>query len=173
MNRASINRRTWTMDYRKANAADGGHSTTRRRFAAGFWVGGGRIAHISTAELKKVRRYIPRGSQVQPWRGASVPAVRAAAPCTGHRGYVTRVGGSRHRIWVWMNSWETINVVAALNGAAVIAGILTITPLAIYGGVICAMLALGAIYLDWRQSQSQWNAVKVEDYWHIMRAWPQ
>lgn len=78
---ASVNARTRTMDYRKADRADGGHRTTRRRFAAGFWTGGGRILHIR-AELALVRRHIPRGVYVQPWNPLRTNVLATGAPAS-------------------------------------------------------------------------------------------
>jgi hypothetical protein len=171
MARASVNRRARTMDYRKANAADGGHVVTRRRFAAGFWAGGGRINHISRAELRRVKREILPGVRVQPW----VRQARVKGPsCTGLSKFQGPIDNELTWTRTWLNSCETNNIVHFTIMAASFVGILCIfIPFAWVAGVSAGMAAIGAEYLALQQDRSPVNATMVQSKYYIVSAYPQ
>ena len=118
-----------TLDYRKAVKAFGeGASRTswRREYAAGWKLGGGKISHVSKAELKKIdqerKEHQPRSSA----KLSSSADLKAKAPnCSGRSGYVKK---NYHTDdwpnWSYFNSCQTNKLIRNFTWCAGGAGLI-------------------------------------------------
>ena len=91
-----------SLNYAKAKKV-GGRKSWRRQFAAGFYWQGGVIKHISKAELKKVKAYLPPSQAGQ---------VKAASPnCQGVTKTVqVRADGLNRIVDNYLDSCRTIDL---------------------------------------------------------------
>jgi hypothetical protein len=98
-----------TLNYAKATKV-GGRTKWRRQFAAGFYWQGGRITHISDAELAEVKKLLP----------PSPAQIANRAPnCRGENKTVVVRHEDEHRIVdTYYDSCETIDLVTAQDEAS-------------------------------------------------------
>lgn len=194
----SLNWKTKTIDYKKADKFDHGRTTFRRKSVAWFAWGGGKIKNISKAERKKVRSYFPKRSHhdvrfedkidaaqtVSPLGASSVDAGPSRAPakagwtCTGTRKVIyvdSRIIKNTYARQIYLDSCAA-NVAQYAAGAGVIAfGVLAFyfppsAEVALWGG---AILGLGALTIELFQDSSSKDAVVIRDDWYNYTIWPQ
>ena len=84
--RKATSRNLETLDYRKARRYDQGRTELRRRYAAGWLYGHKSISHISTAELKKVKKHKPVHEKSWNTPGLLVGADLGTVAASGPRG---------------------------------------------------------------------------------------
>jgi hypothetical protein len=162
-----------TMDYRKADKYDQGHPTARRRVVAGFILGGGKVGHISKAELKRVRAYIPKGN---PYKGLP-KNVFGVPQCEGVSKTVKYHPVPSRNFRIYMNSCDTSLTIFTMTSISVTMGVigaaLAFNPasaaLAFVVGVGAGLVALGAAWLGYLQdtsgSSSTWLRLKYAAVW--------
>ena len=167
----SINKAHTTLDYKKANKYDNGRNTARRQFAAGWLYWGKRISHISKAERKKVRAYLPTTPLPSPallrakgllTADAKADLLKAGLACTGVSKQDTKswpsYGGGDMTADFYFNSCDTDIIIAAGGVAAVLAGVIgAMVKHAAATGIIAVVggiMGLGAVWFDYCQRRS-------------------
>jgi hypothetical protein len=139
------------LDYRAADTYDRGRVTFRRKFAAGVLVSGGRITHLSKAERRRVRAYIPKGD---PYRALPHDA-RDRPKCQGYSGDLVRKKPRPRHTEVWYNSCQTALIIFASTSIAALVGVLGVFPLLTFTAVVVsAIVALGTAYIAYRRDLS-------------------
>lgn len=164
------------LDYKKANKYDKGRTTARRKFAAGFLWAGGKITGISSAELKKVKKYIPK--KRAPYHKLSDARFLPDAPkkCTGVTKYRdVYVKGPAFDRRYYLNSCDTDLLLASTDSAAILAGVIAvlIPPSAPGSGAVAGFLLIGNKYITYQQGRSDLDAIIIRDYTHLLTVQPQ
>lgn len=169
----AVSKKRKTLNYVTANKYDKGRVTARRKFAAGYWWAGGRITHISKAELAKVKTYRPKHKR--PRGAASFASTDGAlnaqiARCTSRSAVYKHVNGSKFYNVIFYNSCETKAVIDALNSAALLAGVVALVQpeAAPLSGAVAALLVIGGTTVSYYADISEVNAIVVNDHWHIV-----
>jgi hypothetical protein len=152
-----------TMDYRVAKKVFGSSSrdiSWRRQYAAGWKLGGGKVAHVSKAELKKIEKVRKRSQSPVPHPDAQVAACTGVS---GHKFLDPKKDDYYHADY--LNSCETNRVIRNLGwcvGAAGLIGAMAGHPGV---GAIMALFIFGcggtAGWVSTAQANSDLNAVIV------------
>jgi hypothetical protein len=113
---ARIARRAMSKSGRTLNYAEatkvGGRAKWRRQFTAGFYWQGGRVTHISDAELAEVKSFIPPSQAV---------ITQRAPNCQGvNKTVVVRHDARRRIVDTYYDSCETLDLIFAREEAAIV-----------------------------------------------------
>lgn len=168
------------LDYAAAKKHDSGEAQVRRKFAAGWVIAGGRIAHISRAERSKVDAYVDAHGGCLSCRPAAEPGTPPARPdpggrvCTGRSERTYRFSGvPTLATWqsadLYLNSCETDDLILQLDDISIEGGIVsllmtTTAALVIPGviaGVVSGIFALTSNHVDHWQRRSSRHAVLI------------
>lgn len=174
----AINKSRTTLDYGKANKYDKGKVTLRRQFAAGWLWSGKKISHISSAELKAVKREIPAQAlahkplKTKAYGLALVgPAKAANSKCTGVTKSVQKAAkGKPWDWWYYYNSCKTNDIKFWLKVGAGAAGVVAalFPPSAPLTVTVAALLVVGQDWIDNKQANSPVDAVIIRDHFHLV-----
>lgn len=164
--RKSVTNKGKTLNYRKANKYDNGRTTARRQVAAAYLWAGKKITNVSKAELKKIKKYVPKKKRPRKFDARTeiqdLKILLDANPaCTGKSGWRTLYDkhGSRRGWAVYLNRCETANLKAGALTVAFVTGILAISvsskpPAAAALGTVAAIAGLGGGVIDILQDYS-------------------
>lgn len=168
----AVNKAHNRLNYKTANRYDKGDYVARRKMAAGFLAGGGKVTDISSAELKKVRKYLPKKHR------ASNSRTLGDAPkrCTG----VTKVKdyyikGPAFDVRYYFNSCDTDFIKDATDSIAIALGIVAalFPPSAPAVGAAAGIVLLTKLAVSNAQNRSDLNAIILRDYTHLLWLYPQ
>ena len=164
--RNSVSNKGKTLDYKKANKYDKGRTAARRQVAAAYLWAGKKVTNIGKAELKKVKKYVPKKKRPRLFDARTpVENLRilwdANPACTGRSGWKTLYDkyGARRGWALYLNKCETANLKAGAVTVGFVTGVLAISmaskpPAAAALGTVAAIAGLGAGVIDTLQDYS-------------------
>ncbi len=168
----SVDRRSRVLDYRYADKNDENKVWERRRTVAGWMMGGGKVAHISQAELKRVKAVIARGDAY-----AEIRAQSGELRCRGKSG--VHFYGKWMDMKIWLDSCETarmifIGTVVAIAVGTILSAVFATNPatapLALITLICGAIIGVGVAYLDYLAARSTYNAVWTREKYFLLWA---
>ncbi|MGI3781013.1 MAG: hypothetical protein ACRYG2_09565 [Janthinobacterium lividum] len=153
-----------TIDLRRAEKYDGGHTTSRRQSLAGWLYAGGKISHMSTAERKRTLSFIHKGNAY-----ASLPHTSAGKViCTGSDQivkYSAHKHGPPNFRW-YLNScrtkkvlWTMDSIVVVSGAVAAFAGFSSDEVVAFWAAVLGVIVGAAKQYLQYQDDQSALPAI--------------
>jgi hypothetical protein len=169
--RNSVSNKGKTLNYTKANKYDKGRTAARRQVAAAYLWAGKKITNISKAELKKVKKYVPKKKRPRRFDARTpVENLRilwdANPACTGRSGWKTLYDkyGDRRGWALYLNKCETANLKAGAVTVGFVTGVLAISmatkpPAAAALGTVAAIAGLGAGVIDTVQDYSATGSI--------------
>lgn len=167
-----------TLDFRKANAADGGHTTSRRQSLAGWLYAGGKITHMSSAEHKKTLSYIHKGNAY-----ASLPHTQTGKViCSGSDAivnYAKHWYGPPNSRW-YFNSCRTAKILWTMDTVIIVSGAVAAFAavsenlvLAAWSAIIGVIVGAAEQYIKWQYNESAIPAIWVRNHYGLLSVGPQ